>query len=246
MRAATSCLIAIGLLAATHAAGQYRESPVTHGGTISGEIRVVGELPRLPSQPVFKHQEFCGTSMPDQRLVAGKEGELKNAVVYLTDIREGKAAQLKTPVKLDNIACAFVPHVFSATRGQSLEIHNSDPLLHDAHATIGSHTLFNVAIIKGNTVTKLLPDAGLIHINCNVRHTWMQAYGMVVEHPYHAVTTSDGRFQLDDVPPGVWNLRVWHELLGSTDQQVRVQGGQDTRVKINLQTVAGGGAADVP
>ena len=246
MRAAALWLIATGLIVATQAAAQYRENPVTNGGTISGEIRVVGELPALPPQPVFKHQEFCGTSLADQRLLVGKSGELQNAVVYLTDIREGKAAPVKAPVKLDNMACAFVPHVFSASRGQSLEIHNSDPLLHDAHAIIGSRTLFNVAIPKGKTITKPLRDAGLIHINCNVRHTWMHAYGMVVEHPYHAVTTPDGRFHLSDVPPGVWNLRVWHELLGGTDQQVRVQAGQDTSVKIDLQAVAVDGAAEVP
>jgi hypothetical protein len=229
--------MATGLIATTPAFGQYKELPVANRGTISGEVRVVGEVAPLPPQPVFKHPEVCGTALPDQRLLLGKNGELQNAVVSLTDIKEGKAL-VKGPVKLDNIGCAFAPHVFSATVGQSLVIHNSDPLLHDAHAILESRTLFNVALPKGKTIAKPLIDAGLIHINCNVRHTWMHAYGLVADHPYHMVTAADGRFQLDDVPPGVYNLRVWHELLGSNDQQVRVQAGEDTSVKIELQPVA--------
>jgi hypothetical protein len=234
-----------GLMATTPAFGQYKQIPVANGGTISGEIRVVGDVPPLPAQPVFKHPEVCGTSLADQRLLVGKNGELQNAVVSLTDIKEGKAL-VKDPVKFDNIGCAFVPHVFSANVGQSLVIHNSDPLLHDAHAILGSRTLFNVAIPRGRTVTRPLLDAGLIHINCNVRHTWMQAYGLVAEHPYHVVTAADGRFRLEAVPPGVYNLRVWHELLGSNDQQVRVQAGENTSVKIELQAVAADATAAVP
>jgi hypothetical protein len=244
MRAIALCLTLTGLMA-TPTFGQYKQAPVPNGGTISGEIRVVGDVPSLPAQPVFKHPEVCGTSLPDQRLLLGKNGELQNAVVSLTDIKEGKAV-VKLPVTLDNIGCAFVPHVFSATVGQTLTIRNSDPLLHDAHAILGSRTLFNVALPKGKTVTKPLGDAGLVHINCNVRHTWMQAYGMVVDHPYHMVTAADGRFRLEDVPPGTWNLRVWHEMLGSRDQQVRVQAGENTSVRIELQPVAIEGTAAVP
>lgn len=83
-------------------------------------------------------------------------------------------------------------------------------------------------------------------MNCNVRHTWMHAHLLVAEHPYHVVTDADGRFQLDDVPPGVWTLRVWHELLGSTDRQVRMQAGESRTMTINLRSAAGdaAGAAD--
>jgi hypothetical protein len=184
--------------------------------------------------------------LPDQRLLRGKNGELQNAAVYLTEIQEGKALRPKEAVKLDNLGCAFVPHVFSATVGQSLVIQNSDPILHDAHAMLGSRTLFNVAVPKARSVTKRLMEPGLIHFNCNVRHTWMQAYGVVVEHPYHAVTGADGRFRLDDVPPGVWTLRIWHELLGSTDRQVHVEAGQNSQVRIELQPVAADITTEAP
>jgi plastocyanin len=231
----------IVLLIAFPAAAEYREIPITNGATITGQVRVAGEVPKLPPQPVFKQTETCGTEMPDERLIVGAGGALQNAIVYLTDIKAGKAPRLEQSVRLDNRKCAFVPHVLTATVGQTLDIHNSDPFLHDAHALLGSRTLFNVAIIKDRTVHQPLLESGLIHINCNVRHTWMHAYLYVSEHPYHAVTDSEGRFRLEDVPPGVWTLRVWHELLGSLDRQVRLNAGETSTQEITLQAAAESG-----
>jgi hypothetical protein len=226
------------LVVTSPAAAEYREISVTAGATIKGQVFVAGELPVLPPQPVFKQKETCGIELPDERLVVGKNGELANAIVYLTDIKAGKPARLEQPVKLDNRKCAFVPHVLSATFGQTLELHNSDPFLHDAHAFLGSRTLFNVAILKGKTVSQPLLDTGLVHINCNVRHTWMHAYLYVADHPYHVVTDAEGKFEMDKVPPGTWTLRVWHEMLGSVDRHVKLRGDEVKTLEVRLSTVA--------
>ena len=165
---------------------------------------------------------------------------LRYAVVSLTDITAGKAVPRDRAVTLDNVKCAFVPHVAAASVGQMLVIHNTDPFLHDAHALLGERTLFNVAIPKGMTVRKPLAYAGLIHINCNV-HTWMHAYLFVAEHPYDTVTDDAGEFGIDGIPPGTYTLRVWHELLGSSERTVTVQAGKATSVDVDLQSVAAEG-----
>jgi plastocyanin len=216
-------------------AAEYREEAVTNGGTIAGHVQVTGEIPTLPPQPVFKEQEVCGKTMPDERLLVGKGGSLRNAVVYLEDVKAGKPVARDQAVKLENAKCAFVPHVLTATVGQMLEIHNDDPFLHDAHALLGSQTLFNVAVPKGRTVRKPLAYAGLVHINCNA-HTWMHAYLYVANDPYHVVTDSDGAFQLTDVPPGTYTLHVWHEMLGSADRKVTVAAGKTATVNFALHT----------
>jgi hypothetical protein len=232
-------LIAMGsVLCLRPAAADYRETDVQNGARITGEVRVAGDVTALPPQPVFKEKDVCGTQLPDERLVLGQNGALANAVVFLVDVGAGKARRLAEPVRLDNRTCAFVPHVASATVGQTLEIHNSDPILHDAHALLGPRTLFNVAILKDRTVRQSLREAGLVRLNCNVRHTWMHAYIYVAEHPYHVVTGTDGRFVLDGVPPGEWTLRVWHELLGATDRRIRVGPGDVSTQEIVLQATA--------
>lgn len=39
----------------------------------------------------------------------------------------------------------------------------------------------------------------------------MSAYVVVVEHPYYAGTDAAGRFELTDIPPGTYTLKLWHE-----------------------------------
>lgn len=231
-------LMIVALLGAGPAAADYREATVTNGAKIVGQVRVTGDVPALPPQPVFKQTETCGTELPDERLVVGKSGVLKNATVSIVNITSGKPPRLAEPVKLDNVKCAFVPHVLTATVGQTLQIHNSDPFLHDAHALLGSKTLFNVGILSNRSVLEPLLEPGLIRINCNVRHTWMHAYVYVSDNPYHAVTDADGHFVLDDVPPGNYTIRVWHELLGSQDREVKVLAGETSTQEVTFSAAA--------
>lgn len=228
---------ALVLLGAATALG-YRPVAVADGGRIVGTVRIAGERPVLPPQPVYKEKEFCGTETTDERLVVDENGDLVNAVVHLEGIRAGKPVPREEPVRLANRKCAFVPHVVAASTGQTLEMYNDDPFLHDAHAWLGTETLFNLALQKGRTVKHVLDRPGIAHVNCNVRHTWMHAYLFVTDDPYHAVTDAAGRFALDDVPPGTYTIAVWHELLGSRRRDVTVAPGKTTSVDFTLEAVA--------
>lgn len=216
----------------------YRETAVANGGRIVGTVQVAGDITPLPPQPVLKEKEFCNESVPDERLVVDPAGHLGGAVIHLAGIEAGKAVPRSEPVRLDNRKCAFVPHVVAASVGQTLEMHNEDPFLHDAHALLGTATLFNLAIPKGRTVRHVLATPGIVHVNCNVRHTWMHAYLFVTDDPYRAVTDRSGRFVLDDVPPGTHTIAVWHELLGSRQRQVTVAPGETATVDFELDAVA--------
>ena len=226
------------LVVAVASQAAYRETLVTDGGTINGHVRVVGDIAPLPPQPVFKEKDFCGETVVDERLVMGPAGGVAGSVVHLVDVTAGKPIARSDTIRLDNRKCAFVPHVASASVGQSLEMHNYDPFLHDAHAWLGSQTLFNLPIPRDRTVRHTLTEPGIAHVNCNIRHTWMHAYLFVADHPYHAVTDASGRFELDQVPPGTYTIAVWHELLGGREQKVTVAPGQTTTVDLELHAVA--------
>jgi hypothetical protein len=50
----------------------------------------------------------------------------------------------------------------------------------------------------------------------------MSAWVRVFNHPYFAVTATDGRFAIRNLPPGQYRLKAWHELLGVQEKTVTV------------------------
>ncbi len=67
----------------------------------------------------------------------------------------------------------------------------------------------------------------------------MLAWVVVADHPYHTVTDAYGAFELRDVPPGHYAVRVWHEELGTTERPVVVEAGQTATVDVTLSAPKG-------
>jgi len=61
----------------------------------------------------------------------------------------------------------------------------------------------------------------------------MRGY-IVVTDEMAVVTGADGRFQLAGVPPGTYELRVWHEMLKAAPIKVTVTSGGTADVKLAL------------
>jgi hypothetical protein len=183
-------------------------------GTVSAGI----SARRAKPLPVFKNRAFCGPAVPDETLLIGAGGGLKNAAVLLRPI--GKVSIEPRPLVLDNQRCAFVPHVQIAVVGGELRLKNSDPILHTVHARMADETLFNVGLPKWREVAMRLDRAGVIRITCDVLHTWMSAAILVTESPYFALTDAAGGFKLEGLPLGEYEMEVWHERLGWRRQRL--------------------------
>lgn len=203
----------------------YRVIEVEDAGQVEGTIRLAGTPPAAGRLRVLQNADVCGPWVPDESLLVAESGAVAGAVVELEGISAGKSCPATVAV-LDNLGCAFVPRVQALVVGQSLEIRNSDPILHDAHAWLGSRTIFNLGLPTWRRVTHVFTEPGLHAIDCNVLHTWMKAWILVRPHPYVAVTGPDGRFTLGEVPPGRYRLRVWHESLGERVREVEVGAGE--------------------
>jgi plastocyanin len=192
-------------------------------GKVSGTVSVAGAYQRPKPLPVFKNRSFCGTAVPNETLLIGAGGGLRNAVVLLRPL-DGKVPTQPGTVVLDNKHCAFTPHVQVATVGSELLLKNSDPILHTVHARMGRETLFNVGLPKWRRVNKRLDRPGVVRIDCDVLHTWMSAAVVVADTPYFAVTDERGRFALDGLPLGAYETEVWHERLGTRRRQLQLNG----------------------
>lgn len=199
----------------------YEEAPIDRPGRIEGRVRYPGDPPPPTFHSVSKNAEVCGEKLPDRSLLVSPSSGLANVVVELRGVRRGKPQPSRTAM-LDNVGCAFVPRVQVLSVGQAVEIRNSDPILHDAHAWLGSRTIFNLGLPEWRRVEHTFAEPGVHKIDCNVLHTWMKAWIIVVDHPYVAVTDDEGRFAIDHVPPGTYELAAWHERLGARAIPLRV------------------------
>jgi hypothetical protein len=192
--------------------------------TVAGQVRLREHSQATTERlPVWKSRAYCGSSVADETLLTGSGGGVRNAVVLLHPLDRVTAVQPRRIV-LDNIRCAFAPHVQAAPVGSELLLKNGDPILHTVHARLGKETLFNVGLPRWRRLTKILDRPGVLRIDCDVLHTWMSAAIVVTTTPYFAVSDEGGGFSLAGTPPGNYRMEVWHERLGTKTKLIALTG----------------------
>ena len=142
--------------------------------------------------------------------VVGKEGGLANVFVY---VKDAKAAVTGDGPLLDQAGCMYTPYVFGVGVNQKFKVKNSDPEMHNVHATPKSpaNKEFNFAQMAGAAIAeKSFPAPEVaVRIKCDV-HPWMFSYAGVFEHPYFAVTDADGNFKISGLPDGDYSVVAYH------------------------------------
>ncbi len=241
--------------------GKYKEIEVANGGTIKGVCKFDKAPTPLKPVPVSKDVAPCKHEQhPSERMVfdAGKL-TVKNCFVFLRDIGEGKKwtgemAKSERSAMLDQVECMYVPHILPVRDKTQLNVKNSDAVVHNIHGyreTLQT-TQFNFFTqansVEMDTGDAYLKKAAKYIMGCDV-HPWMNAYVMVIKHPYFFVTDMDGAYTLDDVPPGDYEIVCWHEGMQEVPQMKagEISGydyGPDIEV-VKKVTVSAGGTSEV-
>jgi plastocyanin len=177
-------------------------------GVIVGRVRWQGALPPRPSTTPPAAMAACGASIPFQALEVGADQGVAWAELSVEGL-QGHAAP--RTVTLMQHGCVFSPHVLVAPVGSTLSMQNHDPLLHNVHALRQGTSVFNVASIQGLVASQVVTTPGLLVLQCDAGHPWMHAYVHVVTDPFHDVSNAHGAFRIENVPPGHYTVRMWHE-----------------------------------
>jgi plastocyanin len=217
--------VAFNALTVSSAFAGYTAITVTGGGTIKGAVTYDGKAPAPKTIKVDKDTKACGSSVNDESLIVSKTGGIANAVVFLSDISKGAKVEKKNIV-LDQKTCVYSPHVQATTKDSSMQILNSDDVLHNVHAQADAgkgSSVFNLALpLKGQKKDQALRKTGVMKFKCDAGHSWMSAFVHVFEHPYFAVTGADGSFSIANIPAGTYTLTMWHESLGTSTQKIEI------------------------
>ena len=201
------------------------------GATITGKVKFTGTAPR--NRPIDMSEEatckakYKTTPPAEENVVTGAANGLANVFVYVSaGLPAGAKYQAPAaPVVLDQDGCRYQPHVFGIMVGQTLEIRNSDPVLHNIKAIAKKNRPFNVSQPTAGMKTNRTFTAAevMVNLECNV-HGWMKSYAGVRTDPFFAVTGPDGSFSIKGLPPGTYTIEAWHERFGTQTATVTVTG----------------------
>lgn len=228
---------AVRLIACVTILGAVAERP--HGsavcaddgatGGLAGKILFDGDAPRLSPLVKAGSAPVCGPdAIPSERLVVdAKTKGIRDVLVWMRSKPDGykptkpKAAE----VRVDQEGCRFHPHVLVVRTDQTVRVSSSDACVHNIRGNPLRNTGFNFILQAQDDTGRVLsfrqPEAIPFRVDCDI-HAWMSSYWLVLDHPFAAVTNAQGRFAIDDIPPGEYEFRMWHEAAGWLEKAVPV------------------------
>lgn len=271
-RVIAACLIVACLGGPTYA---YEEIAVSNGGTLSGTITLVGEVPKPKGYNLttLPDQVYCGRISDGrgwrvlQPFKVDANGGFRDVVIYIDEIEKGKPFDFKAP-RIEAIDCSFKPFMNVVWDRHEVEVVNMDPAMHDIQAYETSHlgprVLFNIPLPMNPQHPRDIKDgseAARYHkhlagtpmkqdvymtkgrrvfvMQCGF-HAYMESWGLAVENPYYAISDANGRFTIDQIPPGSYRVTVWHPFIGGAKEyDVTVESDVQTRLDVNIDAPIG-------
>lgn len=195
-------------------------------GDVKGSVKLNGKAPDMPELK-RSTDPFCAkTKMKDQEVV----GNLGNVLIHINGAPAGEAPADKAKITQTN--CMYTPRVQAMVAGQTLDIKNGDPVLHNVHTYKGTTTLFNQAQVPNtpDIEKKFDQNGAMLKFKCDV-HQWMTGFVWVQNNPYFAVTKDDGSFEIKGVPAGKYEIEAWHERFGAKKGEVTIEPNKPAEVK---------------
>ena len=211
---------------------------------VAGKIVFEGQAPRL--KPIAMDADpACAakheTPVASRALLLGEGQSLGNVFVQVTNAPGGNHAPPAEPVVVDQKGCIYEPHVLGVQVGQTLQVRNSDGLLHNVHGLAKVNREFNLGMpgtLTQSEMTFNKPEP-LFKVKCDV-HPWMHTYVAVMSHPYYAVTGESGEFRIEGLPAGDYEIEAWHEKLGTLNANVTVADAETATADFVFTVPSGG------
>jgi plastocyanin len=160
--------------------------------------------------------------------------DASDVVVWIEGAPRAKSGPgaAKTP-RMTQSSKRFEPRTVVITKDSTVDFPNVDPVYHNVFSVSGGNR-FDLGLYRGgSSKSKKFDETGLVRVYCNI-HPQMVGFVMIVDTDYAAVTGRDGAFRFDDLPPGSYVVKAWHEEGGETSQPVTVRSGAETPLSLSL------------
>jgi hypothetical protein len=222
---------------------RYAPATVAAGGVIAGAVHFSGDAPVDTTVTVTRDERVCGNTL--RHLATQTAGDkVGGALVWISDIRAGKAPPLSRRYELVQMRCTFGPVLQAVLAGGALNVRTHDPLLSQI-VVLDTRSRDTLAVLPFTSAGSLIPlvaplrNPSMLEIR-SPTHPWMEAWVAVLDHPYFVMTDRDGSFRLEDVPAGSYELRAWHPRFGLATGEVTVSAARESEVELRFAGTGGG------
>ena len=173
-------------------------------GTIRGSVDF-----KVPPVEHERRVNPAELGMPPGR----ESSDRRRSVVYLDPAPRGAFdAREEPPARLDQRDESFVPHVLAIVAGTTVDFPNSDRTYHNVFSLSKTRSFDLGRYAAGRSKAVRFDKPGIVRVFCDI-HSHMSAFILVFAHRYFAVTDDDGRYHIDNVPPGSYNVVAWNEAM---------------------------------
>lgn len=209
----------VALVAVTFFVGLlHAQTPGDPAGkaTLEGLVRFEGEPPPARKIAVTTDAEACHHAAGEVQdvTVSGEKG-LSGAVVEVRGVSEPaggwKWIRPEGGFSIRQKDCRFQPSLLVIPDGDELVILNDDAVAHNINT--GQWNVMQKGGSGEPTVQRVkYRGQPFVRVNCNI-HAWMEAWLFVARSPYIAVTDAQGRFRIEGIPSGTYEVVAHHPTL---------------------------------
>jgi plastocyanin len=196
-------------------------------GSISGRVELaqpVGAISRRPAIADLGASSAHGVTADQRRSVVYLETAPRGAFEDRGDLR----------ALIDQRDESFAPHVLAVMAGTTVEFLNSDRTYHNVFSLSRTRSFDLGRYPRGKSKFVRFDRAGVVRVFCDI-HSHMSAFILVFSHRFFAVAEADGRYRIDGVPPGTYNVAVWNESLPRETRRVTIgEEGGDVELNVTL------------
>jgi len=189
-------------------AGGRLELNEARAAAASGTIRGRIEMPAVVASSE-RRPDIGALGMPPPHDLTDR----RRSVVYLDPAPRPAFDTGDEPhARMDQRNESFVPHVLPIVAGTTVDFPNNDKTYHNVFSLSKAKSFDLGRYAAGHSKPVRFDEPGIVRVFCEI-HSHMSAFILVFAHRYFALTDNEGRYRLDNVPPGTYTVKVWNELV---------------------------------
>ena len=195
----------------------------TAWGNLRGRVEFEGDALLIRPITVTKDKSVFGEHVIDDSLMIDSESNgVANVAIFLDpkpetsiSIHPSYSESPSNEALVVAEAGRFRPRVTVMQTNQVIRLRNDDPVTHNFYYLTTRRNLgFNRLLESGKELRHTISFAERLPLSVdNGIYPWMQAWLVILDHPYVALSDERGAFEIKNLPLGKHRFRVWHESI---------------------------------